>query len=172
MQLCDRVAAHRDFSINMYGMDRPLCSHWVFISGFDAQKAVAFYQRFIGTQTIAVARKRTNSALYPGKYMHFNKFRIIIALDENIIVSDKQGEVLHVDPACIWRWIPYTSPNSLPVGALVAGYNIEGEHLYVARAIFDDVYSIGYYKSSTSLGYFMIFGEVRTATVMDILIIL
>ena len=71
MQLCDRVAAHGDFSINMYGMDRPLCSHWVSISGFDAQKAVVFPQISIGTQNIAVARKRTNSGLFPGKYMLF-----------------------------------------------------------------------------------------------------
>ena len=40
VQLCDMVASAADFSINVYGMKRILCSHWVPKSDYDAAKSV------------------------------------------------------------------------------------------------------------------------------------
>ena len=93
-------------------------------------------------------------------------------VEENIIVSGDRGEVLLVDSACLWIWVPHTSPNTLPIGAFATGYGISGETLFVAKAKFEGTHSIGYYRSSKLLGYFMIFGEVRTTTAMDILVLL
>ena len=172
MQLCDTVASAADFSINVYSIERKLCSLWVPKSEFDAQRAVKFRQNAGRADIIAVARKWENSGLFPGKHQRFNSFRIQIAVDENTFVTDGRGEILLVDSACLWKWIPYASPNILPIEALVAGYDVNREPLYVTRAKFQGVYSIGYYKSSTSLGYFMIVGGVSTSTVMHVLVIL
>ena len=38
----DRVVSAKDFSINVYGMDRKSCVHWVPIYGFDGHKAAVF----------------------------------------------------------------------------------------------------------------------------------
>ena len=93
-------------------------------------------------------------------------------MNEDTVVKDDQGEVLLMDSECPWKWIPYTSPNILPGGAVEGGYDLNKEPLYVARAKFGDTYSIGYYMSSKLRGYFVISGEVKTRTVMDILVIL
>ena len=66
VQLCDSVAPNTDFSVNVYGMDRKLCSQWVSGSGYDTQSAVMFTYRAGSIYKIAVARKRVNSGLYPG----------------------------------------------------------------------------------------------------------
>ena len=172
VQLCDSVMQDTHFSINVYGIDRKRCLHWVPESGYDPQKAVVFPVAAHLTYNIAVARKRVNSGLYPGKQNRGSTLDIIIVMYEDIIVSDKRGEILLVDSACLWEWIPYTSPNILPVGAVEGGYDPKQEPLYVARARFENFYSTGYYKASNMLGYFMIWGEVRTAYTMDILVIL
>ena len=171
-QLCVTVASAADFSINVYGIQRTLCSHWVPKSDFDEQKAVVFPQIAGNVPNLAVARKMVGEGLYPGKHQRFNAFPIITVVEENIIVSDGRGEVLLVDSACLLIWVPYTSPNILPIGSYAAGYDINGENLFVARAKIGGTYSIGYYKSSKLLAYFMINGEVRAATAMDILVLL
>ena len=52
------------------------------------------------------------------------------------------------------------------------GYEGSKEPLYVARAMFQITYSIGYYKSSTMRGYFMVGGEVKKSEAMEILVVL
>ena len=171
MHLCDTVESHENVSINVYGIHRKLCSDWVPKSEFDGQKAIMFPQK-LGTSggKIAVARKGLESAMFPGKHQRFSGYHIIIAVDENRIVSNNLGEVLQANSACLFTWIPYSSPKILPVGAFVGGYGANKEPLYVARAVFEGVYSIGYYKSSKSLAYFMIYGQARTSITMDILV--
>ena len=63
MQLCDSVVEDVHFSINVYGMDRKLCSIWVPISGYDQQKAVVLPVKDGSTNNIEVARKEVNSGL-------------------------------------------------------------------------------------------------------------
>ena len=171
-QRCDSVESNTDFSINVYGMDRMLCFHWVPKSKYDELNAVTSIRSPDGEKKIVVARKRDSTGLYPGLYKRFGGYSIQIALADNMFVSDDHGEVLLVDPACLWAWIPYSSPAKLPVGALAAGYDVGGETLYTSRAMFDGLYSIGYYKPSKSLGYFVHKVRVNTATVMDILVIM
>ena len=113
-----------------------------------------------------------NTGLYPGKILRFDQFQIIVVVNESTEVQDDQGEILLVDPDCFWKWVLHTSPNVLPVGAIKAGYDVNGESLYVARAKVNGYYSIGYYKPSQARGYFGIFGEIKTKNVMDIFIIL
>ena len=172
MQLCDRVARNVNFSTNFYGIERKLCPQWVPTFEYDTQTAAAFSQTPGGNAIIVVARTRSNNGLYPGKHQRFGTFRIIFPVDERSAVWGEQGEILLMNSACLWAWIPFTSKYAPPVGAFLAGHDVNKERLYVARAIFEGVYSIGYYKSSTSLGYFGIFGGVRTTGVMDILVIL
>ena len=172
MQLCDTVAFAANFSIIVCGIHRPLCSRWVPKSEFDEKRAVVFPQRLGGIYTIAVARKRKGTGLYPGKHQRFGTFSIIIADDESTFVKDDRGEILLMDSTCIWTWIPFCSPNELMVGAFLAGYDMGKVPLYVARAMFTDTYSIGYYKSNKMLGYFTFEGGVRTSTTMDILVVL
>ena len=149
MQLCDTVASATNLSIN--------------VTALSASCVPTGYLNL----------KWENSGLFPGKYQRFHSFPIIITVDETTVVTGGCGEVLLVDSACLWKWIPYASRNTLLVGAaLVAGHDANKETLYVTRAKFQGVYSIGYYKSSTSLGYFMSLGGVRTSTVMDVLVIL
>ena len=171
MQLCDTVVPAADMSINIYSLHRKLCSKWVPKSKFDGQKAIIFPQNpEIPWQKIAVARKEVDSAMFPGKHQLFSGFDIIIAVDDNRIVKDDIGEVLLVNSGCLFAWIPYSSLDKLPVGALVGGYDASKEPLHIARAVFEGFYSIGYYKSSKSLAYFMIYGEARTSNIMDILV--
>ena len=93
-------------------------------------------------------------------------------MDDDTVVSDDRGEILQVDSACLWTWVAYTSSNVLPVGAVAGGHDVSQEPLYVARAIFEDIYSIGYYKSSKLIGYFVFRSAVNKATTMEILVIL
>ena len=171
MQLCDTVVPAADISINIYSLHRKLCSVWVPKSKFDGQKAIICPQNpEIPSEKTAVARKEVDSAKFPGKHQLFSGFNIIIAVDHNRIVKDDIGEVLLVNSACLFEWIPYSSLDKLPVGAFVGGYDANKEPLYVARAVFEGIYSIDYYKSSKSLAYFMIYGEARTSKTMDILV--
>ena len=170
-QLCDTIASAADFSMNVYGMRRQFCSQWVPASEFDEQGAIVFPQRLEDSDDIAVARKKVESALFPGKYQLFGDFKINVAVDENTVVKGQDGEVLLVDPACLFAWVPYQSPNVLPLGAFVGGYDSSKEDLYVARSFTKDTYSIGYYKPSTSFAYFVKGGQARTSETMDILVI-
>ena len=172
MQLCDKVVLNTDFSINVYGMNRELCLQWVPVAIYDAQKAIVFKHKNDSSAEIAVARKRVNTGLYPGKHLRFAHFQTIVVVDENTQVQDLQSEILLVDQACYWKWVPYTSPNDMPVGAIKAGYDVNGESLYVARAVVNGYYSIGNYRPSRMKGYFGIFGAIKTLNTMDILIIL
>ena len=172
-QICASVVSHTEFSVNLYGMDRKFCSSWVSKSGYIKEKAVEFAKKLDGTSSpIAVARKEVSSGLFPGKCKLSTLFTIIIAVDENTYVSDDRGEILLVDSACFWTWIPYTSPDVLPIGAVAGGQGVSKEPLYVARALFGNTYSIGYYKSSKLHGCFMIRNNVTTTTAMEILVIL
>ena len=172
MQLCDKVVLNDDFSINVYGMNREHCLQWVPVAMYDAQKAIVFKHKNDSSAEIAVARKRVNTGLYPGKHLRFAHFQTIVVVDENKQVQDLQSEILLVDPACYWKWVPYTSTNDMPGNAIKAGYDVNGESLYVARAVVNSYYSIGYYKPSQMLGYFGILGMIKTQSAMDILIIL
>ena len=149
-----------------------LLTRWVPEYEFDGRNAVMFNIAPQRDKKIAVARMSEKTGLYPGKQLRSNQFYISIAVDVNTFVSDDRGEVLHVDESCVWAWISYASAENLPVGAVVGGYDVNGEPLNVARALFSDVYSIGYYKSSTSLGYYTIRGGVGTKKHIEILIIL
>ena len=171
-QLCDSVVSNPEFSVNLYGTNRKFCSNWVSNSGYNASKAVAFASKLRGRSQIAVARKEVNADLYPGKCKFSKLFTIIIAMDDDTVVSDDRGEILQVDSACLWTWVAYTSSNVLPVGAVAGGHDVSQEPLYVARAIFEDIYSIGYYKFSKLLGYFVFRSAVNKATTMEILVIL
>ena len=175
-QLCDRVVSNGDFSVNIYGMDRKLCPQWVPKSEFDELKAIVMLRVPTGGNgwKLAVARKKYNAGLYPGKQARYATFNIWFVDDENKRVPSASGEVLLVDPACLWAWIPYIPSNDLPVGAVAAGYDVKGEPLYVAKAFFEnDYYNFGYYKPSTKLGYFAEGGKgAFTAKVLDILVIL
>ena len=171
MQLCDKVVSDVDFSVNVYGMDRKLCLRWVPVTKYDAKKAIAFKQK-AWKPKIAVARKHVNTGLYPGKHLRFAQFQIIVVVNESTEVADYHGEILLVDPDCYWKWVLYTSPNVLPVGAVKGGYDVNGESLYVARAKVNGYYSIGYYKPSQMRGYFGIYGHTETKKFMHILIIL
>ena len=171
VQLCDSVVPNADLSINVYGMNRKLCSHWVSQSGYDPQRAVLTPIKTGSTTKLAVVRKQVNSGLYPGKRIH-NRVFISVVINDDTVVKDDRGEILLVDSACLWKWIPYTPPNILPVGAVDAGYDFNKEPLYVARAIFGTIYSLGYYKSSKMLGYFIISSKVTKTNVIDILVIL
>ena len=98
-------------------------------------------------------------------------YPIVIARDENTVASGDQGDMLLVKSDCLWTWILYTSPDNLPVGAVVAGNDVRKEPLYAARAEFDGIFIIGYYKSDTQLGYFTVDG-VETTMLMEFLVIL
>ena len=151
---CDGVASNDDFSINVYDMDRWRCSQWVPASEFDAQRVVVFAMEIGGTKKIAVARKSNKGGLYPGKHERYDGYPIVIARDENTLASGDQGDVLLVESDCLWTWALYTSSDNLPFGAVVAGYDVRKEPLYAARAEFDDIFTIGYYKSDTQLVIF------------------
>ena len=165
------MVSDEDFSVNVYGIDRDLCLQWVPESKFDGQKAVMMEKNPPLEKKIAVARMNQNSGLYPGRQNRFNLMKIKIAVDENTFVLGSRGEVLLVDESCVWAWIPYASSDNLPVGAVVGGYDVEGL-LYIARVFVDGSYSIGYYKPSKSLGYFVFGKEVRTYGVVEIFVIL
>ena len=152
---CDRMMSDEDLSVNVYDIDRKLCLQWVTEPKFDGQKAVMMKKNPPLEQKIAVARMNQNIGLYPGRQTRFKMMKIKIAVDES----------------CVWAWIPYASSDNLPVGAVVGGYDVEGL-LYVARVFVDGSYSIGYYKSSKSLGYFVFGKEVRAYRVMEIFVIL
>ena len=171
-QLCDSVVSNTEFSLNVFGMSRKFCSSWVSNLRCNATKAVAFARKLGRTLQVAVARKQVDTGLYPGKCKFSQLSTIKITIDDGTVVSDDHGEILLVDSACLCTWIPYTSPNVLPVGAVAGGHDISKEPLYVARAMLEDIYSIGYYKSSKLLGYFVFRNAVNTTTAMEILVIL
>ena len=170
-RICDTVTADTESSLNVYGMDRTRCFSWVPKSEYDTEKAVAFAQRPGGIQ-IAVARKELNAVFYPGKLQLSNSFLIKIAMDENTLVSYDRGEILLMDSDCLWMWIPYVSPDILPIGTVAAGHDVNKEPLCVARVKFQGLYSIGYYKSSKLLGYFVARNAVDTTRKMELLVVL
>ena len=93
-------------------------------------------------------------------------------MDENTFVSDDGGEMLLMDSACLWMWIPYISQDKLPIGTVAAGHDVNKEPLYIARAMFLGKYSIGFYRFRKLLGYFVVHIAVSTNTEIDILVVL
>ena len=171
LQLCTNIVVDEDFDVNVFGMGREACLFWIHKSQYDPQRAVSFKQKGGSGLKIAVAREPVSTGLYPGKH-RLDQSKTYVAVDENIYVVGTSGGILQLNPACLCEWIAYTSSNVLPVGAVQGGYDSTKEPLYVARAKFGGIYSIGYYKSTTLLGYFMISSDVRTNDVMEILVTL
>ena len=170
-QLCDRIEPNPDFSVNIYGMDRRLCISWVPDSEHDPERAVEFI-RIPGIKTkIAVSRIQNKKGSYPGKQRRFGKFDTDAAVNASTYVRQENAEVLLVDSACRWLWLAYKAPNALPVGAVEGGY-AEKEPLYIARQMHNNLYTIGYYKSSAQLGYFVNFDQVKLEKDMKILVII
>ena len=87
MHLCGKVVLNADFSINVYGMNREHCLQWVPVAMYDAQNLIMFKHKNDSSAEIAVARKRVNNGLYPGKHLRFAYFQTIVVVDENTQVQ-------------------------------------------------------------------------------------
>ena len=175
MQRCDRLQGYRNFSVNIYGIDRSKCTHWVSKTLYDAQKAISFQQKASAAYKIAVARLVLNTGVYPGKNIRFLNHGIYVAVSATEIrASLSSGQVLHLSPTCQPAWIPYPSSYSNPlsrIGAVVGG-RIGNEDVYVARAHFGPIYNIGYYRLTSQLGYFFMNGKANaTADDLEILML-
>ena len=177
MQRCDKIAAHPDFTVNVYGVDRRKCAHWIQKNLYDEQKAVVFPQGKNAANKIAVARLVQNTVVYPGKFTQFGGNRIHVAESATNLEMKigESGQVLHLSPTCQPAWISYSPSNSSSVSraGVVAGGRIGQEPVYVARARFSGIYSIGYYRHTTKHGYFVIRGEAvaTSANTMEILVL-
>ena len=148
---CGSLVARADFSVNVYDMDRKLCLNRSHVIMYDAETATVFKHKAEEPHKIVVARKQVNTGLYPGKHLRFDRFQIVV-VKESTQVIDGQGDL--VGPVCYWKCVLYTSPNALPVGAIKAGYDVNEDSLYVARAKVNGYYCIGYYKPIQRRGYF------------------
>ena len=179
MQRCDRLETHPDFSVNVYGIDRKKCTNWVSAAFPDEQKAVVFPQGTNGASEIAVSRLVLNNGMYPGKLIPTtpfrNKFLTVVAVSATEMTSSRNGQVLLLSPTCQPAWIPYSLANSGEISGpeLVVGGRIgNNEDVYVARSRFDYIYSIGYYRPTTGLGYFVVAGKANaTANYLEILVL-
>ena len=169
MQRCERLAANPDFSVNVYGIDRGKCAHWVSKNLYNEQKSVVFPQGANAANKTAVARLALNNMIYPGKFTLFGGIRIYVAQSATNSEISRSGQVLHLSPTCQPAWIPYSPSNSSPVSraGVLAGCRIGQEPVYVARARFNGIYSIGYYRHTTKQGYFVIEGDARTTSAND-----
>ena len=87
-------------------------------------------------------------------------------------VSDDGDEMLLMDSECLWMWIPYISQDELQIGTVAAGHDVNREPLYIARAMLQGMYSIGFYRFRKLLGYFVVHLAVSTTTEMHILVVL
>ena len=123
-RICESVTSDSELSINVYGMGRTCGFSWVPKSEYDTWKAVVFAQR-PGSVQVAVAWTEVNAVFYPGKLQLSSLFPIKIAMDENTFVSDDGGEMLLMDSACLWMWIPYISQDKLPIGTVAAGHDVK-----------------------------------------------
>ena len=175
MQRCDRLAAHPDFSVNVYGIERGKCAHWISTNLFDEQKAVVFPQGANAANKIAVARLVMNNMVYPGKFTRFGGYRIYVALSATNFEISQSGQVLHLSSTCQPAWISYSPTNNSPVSmaGVVVGGRIDQEPVYVARARFSGIYAIGYYRHTTKQGYFLVQGEAMatSANNMELLVL-
>ena len=178
MQRCDRLEAHADFSINVYGIHRGECVYWISVTSYDQQKAVIFPQGGNGTSKIAVSRIVRNTRVYPGKVIDIEPPRIrflsVVAVSANEYALSRTGQVLHLSPTCQPAWMPYSTTNNLEIneaGSVVGGHIANNGDVYVARARFGYIYRIGYYRP-TGLGYFVIRGKVNaTAHYLEMLVL-
>ena len=177
IQRCDRIEAHPDFSINVYGKARSNCVHWISVTSYDQQKAVIFPQGGNDTSKIAVSRIVQNTGVYPGKVIDIEPPRIrflsVVAVSANEYALSRTGQVLHLSPTCQPAWMPFSTTNNHEIseaGSVVGGRIANNEDVYVARARFGYIYSIGYYRPTTGLGYFVIGGKVNaTSDYLEIL---
>ena len=170
MQRCDRLQTHLDFSVNVYGIDRKKCTNWVSAAFPDERKAVVFPQGTNGASKIAVSRIVLDTGVYPGKLMpktpFHNKFLSVVAVSATEMTSSRNGQVFLLSPSCQPAWIPYSLANSSEISGpeLVVGGRIGNkEDVYVARARFGYISSIGYYRPRTGLGYFVVGGKANAS---------
>ena len=129
---------------------------------------------FDGYTVLYVSRIDIANAIIVGKYVvksgHFfgvNADGLVMNIDSDNV------EVLTIDEVCTCTWLPYTSGEVLPTGAVIGGNLVSGSPLYVAKMYNNGlgISAFGYYSTESSMGYYELLGARATST-MDILVIL
>ena len=85
--------------------------------------------------------------------------------------TDQTIEILTKHATCPVPWMPYTTGEPLPVGAVTGGRLPDGSTTYVARITHNGELVFGYYNLRSALAYYEYYGP-QTTTSMDILVFL
>ena len=132
-------------------------------------------QVFDGAARTLVSRIRRGSSIIVGKFL-IDPGHFLGNYDGRKISAESPDDeiaILTIDEACTWSWLPYTSGEVVPVGAVIGGHLASGSLIYVAKMYHDGgrLLSFGYYSSENVMGSYEYGGAHRTTT-MDILVIL
>ena len=159
------------YMVQAFTIPNHLCIQW----GSDQQMGRETVQVFHGDMSLLAARIRHGSSMIVGKFLEDRGYFFGNSEGQKIsaVSTDDEIAILTIDEACIWSWIPYTSGEVLPVGAVIGGHLASGSPTYVAIMYHGGGRhpTFGYYSSENVMGSYEYSG-VRTSTTMDILVIL
>ena len=177
LQICDEVAPHPEFTVQLYGMDRSICIKWKPTEEYDSSTAILYEMAPSSSDMFAVARLVNENGTYPGKYKLYGTKRVLSCRDETTLVPSGQEEYLAFDfSSCRYVWVPFITSQSVPPGAVVGGF-ADGVGLFIAKAHLANnnglvIPATGYYNSATKRGYFKISGFCDTTNTMELLVLL
>ena len=167
---CANVVPSPGHMVKVFTLANRMCHLWSSDEQVGREPVVVSY----GTVRLHVSRIHRDGAAIVGKLaVNSGQFWANIKGQGIDVPSGSEVEVLTVDDACTWIWLPYTSGEALPVGAVIGGHLGSGSPIYVAKMV-DHQYgklAIGYYSTEIDLGNYELHGA-KTTTTMDILVML
>ena len=168
--LCTDLKWNLEYLLYTFKPHHCECFTWKTIVGNTFENGIEVYRP---TQTsIFVSRVFADGYWYPAKTVG-TKCKAVVNGKK---VLTAECDILQVDESCapFLSWIFFTKEDgrALPLGAVVGGFEADGQPLYIAKGVLSTTeISIGYYVDQNGLGYFTA-GEVKVVSDAYILTLL
>ena len=159
LEQCEILVPMFGGTLTVFGPPRDTCLHW---GSKNEPGRVPVNEKI--HQHIRTGRVLTNGALVVGKV---DPSGIFYANDHGTEISERNNiEFLTKDPTCTVLWMPYTTDETLPIGAVSGGRLSDGSITYVCKLS----HLICYYDEGTQQAYYANSGA-HTTTTMEILVL-
>ena len=161
---CKSLQPDIGIMVNAFGPLRLGCLHW------GSKQKPGWEPVQEQNRGLYVARSASGDAVLIGK-LNTKQNKLRANSEGAVIVTDQDIEILLLDTACPFPWMPYMAGEPLPSGAVVGGHLADGTTTYVVKVTHNGKANFGYYEPKSALAYYVYHGA-RMATSMDILVLL
>ena len=173
---CIVLEADDAFQVKYLGLVyRSDCFRWRTSSTFADSEMISSPNCHPTENICYLGRLVSSSNVLPGKYLHASGkvWTVFDGNEVNSVDGSSTKEILDVRPGCQLTWMPFSTGDPIPVGAVEGGLLANnGAILYVMRGPAETYTGIfGYYDPKTPLGILPHKGTV-TVTEMELLVVL